>query len=136
MANPERGEVRLEVEGTTYTLKITMGAAIELQQKKSKSMGQLFADVADMDVDAIVGLVWASLQAHHPRQFKTEQNVIALMDSSGSFPNVLTPFVTALVELIDLNKATTKAGESTNPLPAQTGGTVENSTSKPDASSG
>lgn len=130
MANPERGEVRLSVDGEHYTLKLTMTASIALQKAKHRPMGQLFTAVGELDLDAIAGLIWAALQVHHPRQFKTEQQVIDLIDRDGGIDN-LNKYIGVIGELLNLNKPAN--GAEANPPTAQTGGTVENSTSSPAA---
>jgi hypothetical protein len=126
MANPERGEVRLSVDGEHYTLKMTIGAAIALQKAKHRPMGQLFQAVGELDMDAIAGLLWAALQVNHPRQFRSEQQVVDLIDKDGGFAN-LAKYVGILGELMDLNKPA--SGAEANPPTAQSGGTSENSTS-------
>ena len=128
MANPERGEVRLEVDGTGYILKLTLGNAIALQNKKQKPMGQLFSAVGELDLDAIAGILWAALQVNHGRQFKTEQAVIDLMDTAGGLTE-LSQFIDAIAKLVSANTAGNGSGTEGNPPPAQTGGTSENSTS-------
>ena len=134
MANPERGEARLDVDGTGYVLKLTIGSAIELQNRKKKPLGSLFDSVTQLDMDAIAGLLWACLQTHHPRQFKDEAAVVALMDRAGGF-QALNIFVDALTNVVNVNKPSGNgASGETDPQPAQPGGTVESSTSTPEAS--
>jgi hypothetical protein len=128
MANPERGEVRLEVDGTGYLLKLTLANSIILQQRKQKPMGQLIAAVGDIDVDAIAGLLWAGLQVYHGRQFKTEEAVVGLMETAGGLAG-LSPFIDAIGELITLNKSANGNGAEANPPQAQTGGISESLTS-------
>jgi hypothetical protein len=128
MANPERGEVRLEVDGTGYLLKLTLGNAIALQHKKQKPMGQLFAAVGDLDIDAIAGILWAGLQVYHGRQFRTEEAVIALMDTAGGLTE-LSQFIDVIGQLVNVNKSPNGSGAEVNPPPAPTGGTSESSIS-------
>ena len=128
MANPERGEVRLEVDGTGYVLKLTLANSIILQQKKQKPMGQLFDAVTNLDVDAIAGILWAALQVNHQRQFKNEDAVVALMESAGGLAD-LNLFINTITQLVEVNKSPNGSGGGANPPPAQTGGTSESSTS-------
>lgn len=132
MVNPERGEARLEVDGTGYVLKLTMQHAIELQHNKNKPLGVLFDAINNLDIDAIAGVLWASLQVHHPRQFKTEASVVEMMEKAGGL-GALPLFLDAVTELIRANNKNGASGEA-DPLPAQAGGIVESSTSTPEAS--
>jgi hypothetical protein len=127
MANPERGEVRLEVDGTGYKLQLTMAGIIQLQKEKHKPFGRLIEAVGEIDVEAIVALLWAGFQVHHPRQFKSEQQVLDLIERDGGFGNI-SKYVNVLTELIALNKPKETETDG-NPQPAQSGGTVESSTS-------
>ena len=135
MANPERGEALLEVNGEGYILKITIGSAIELQARKGKPLGALFDAVPMLDMDAIAGLLWACLQAHHPRQFKTEAQVVALMDQAGGL-SALNTFIDAITAVVNLNKPSTNGASAAegNPPMDLAGGTSESSTSTPDPS--
>ena len=125
MANPERGEVPLTVNGETYTLKLSMNAAVILQKKTNRKIGQLLADCSNLDFEAIRSLVWMLLQKYHAAKFKTEEQVGELIDEAGG----IGLFSDALGDLVKLNAPDPATGEgSDRPPSAQPSGTGDNST--------
>ena len=94
-ANPERGEVDLDIAGTTYTLALGMGALRQIQAAVRVSGGRrTFKDVVEGassgDVEDIVVLVWGALRRHHDDV--TVDQVDDLIDALGgirAFPRVL-----------------------------------------------
>ena len=116
MANPERGEVPLTVDGTTYTLKLSMNAAAVLQGRTKKTVGQLLSDSALLDFVAIRSIVWMLLQKHHAKDFKTEDQVGDFIDSAGG----LVTFTNAINEVVRVNEPEGERTEG-NPPTAQAG---------------
>lgn len=131
MANTERGEVRLDVDGTGYVLKLTLTHIVALQKRTNRPMGRIFDAVNEMDVEMIAALLWAALQVHHPRQFKNIDDVVVMMEQAGGLGE-LHVFIDAITDLAKANKSDVPAveGAETNPPAAQSGGTVEKSTSE------
>ena len=94
-ANPERGEVDLDIAGTTYTLALGMGALRQIQAAVRASGGRrTFKDVVEGassgDVEDIVVLLWGALRRHHDDV--TVDQVDELIDALGgirAFPRVL-----------------------------------------------
>ncbi len=125
MANPERGEVGIEVGGQPYTLKLTTNVAATLQARHKKSLGQLLRETDDIDVVAIRGVLWALLQKHHAAKFKNEEPVGDFIDEAGGIKAVMDKIQEAFL-----------VNSDPNPPAAQeiTGGTSDNSTSTPAAS--
>jgi hypothetical protein len=71
MANPERGEVDLEVGETRYRLALGMAGLRAIQQAVSTPQKRVtLLDVAtgaqQGDVEYLAVLIWGALQRHHP----------------------------------------------------------------------
>ncbi len=122
MANHERGEVEITVNGTPYTLKLSMNAAAVIQSKHKKTIGQLMTEAATLDFVAIRGLVWLLLQKHHAKQFKTEEDAGNFIDEAGG--------IKVLFDAIEQLSSINNDGEDADPNEtAQRTGTGESSTS-------
>lgn len=101
-ANPDKGEVDLVINGTTYTLTLKTAALMALQQHFSTpvdvvekaadgSVALVTKGVADLDVimarvaagsiEHVVALLWASMQKFHPDV--TFQKAVSLIDDLG-----------------------------------------------------
>lgn len=120
LANPERGEVSMDIAGTTYTLKLSMNAAVALERKLKKRIGQLLAEVNALGLDATRTMVWLLLQKHHAADFKTEDAVGNLIDDAGG----IQAFFETLKALFEANAPETAAGadgQPPNPPDAQAG---------------
>lgn len=131
MANIERGEVDLVVErdgvDRIYTLKMTTSAAIAVEQRTKKKVGELLMDSALIGVESQRDLLFVLLQKHHADEFKNLAAVTALMDDIPR-PAVV---IDAFEQLFSANQEK----KTENPPTAQGGnGTGENSTSTPEAS--
>ena len=121
MANPERGELDIEVAGTTYTLKLSTNAAATLQGRHKRSLGQMLREGDDLDVVAIRGILWCLLQKHHAAAFKTEEQVGDLIDAAGGFKAI----IDKIGEVFALN------ADPNGTAPATATGTGMTSTSAP-----
>lgn len=70
MANRHKGEVSIEVDGTVYTLALTIDAMVALEDLFSTPKVMTFQEViAEADrgsMKHLRALIWASLQLHHP----------------------------------------------------------------------
>jgi len=88
MANRERGESRLSVNGRDYTLKLTMNARCEIEDRLSTPEREVtFATIATRiklgDQRAIRAFVWALLLYRHRKDFPTPESVGDLIDAAG-----------------------------------------------------
>jgi hypothetical protein len=101
-ANPERGEVDLVAGGRTYTLKLSMNAAVTLEQKYNKTAGQIMAEASQLNFQAIRAVMWLLLQKYHSSDFPTEEAVGTLVDELGS----VSKFWLALEQLAKVNNDT------------------------------
>jgi hypothetical protein len=124
MANPERGEVSIDVGGELYTLKLTINAAATLQGRHKKTLKQILLDTDELDVVAIRGIIWVLLQKHHAAKFKSEESVGPFIDDAGG----IQPVLEKIMEAFEINS-------DPNPLEQATeGGTSGDSTLTPSAS--
>lgn len=127
-ANPEQGEVDIEIAGDVYTLKLSMRAAKSVQQRTKKTVGELFMAAQRLDYDAISELMSALLQHHHGDQFKKVSEVDALLDRAGG-PKVFFDYCEAIQSIEPAGEAPGVEGAERNPPVAQ-GGTGEGSVSQ------
>lgn len=125
MANPERGEVGIDVGGEHYTLKLSFNVAATLQGRHKKTLGQLLRDIDDLDAVAIRGIFWALLQKHHAAKFKNEEAVGEFIDEAGGVKVVMDKIQEAFMVNSDPNP---QAAQET------AGGISDNSSSTPAAS--
>jgi len=76
MANRERGELRHVVDGVEYTLRLTVNVICDIEERSGKSFAEL---VMTKSMTGCRWLLWGGLQAHHAEQFKSPQDVGALL---------------------------------------------------------
>src|SRR5688572_23667293 len=119
MANIERGEVGVVVNDKPYTLKLSMNAAVKLEAKLKKKIGDVLSDAEALDFTAIRDIVWVLLQKYHADEFKTLDSVGDFMDEAGGAK----VFFETLAALAEANKP-----DSANPQKAPAIGTGDVST--------
>jgi hypothetical protein len=144
MANRERGEVALEVDGRTYTFCLDLNALTELEAlfstpDREVSFVEVVGKAEQGHAKYIRGVFWAALKRHHPD--------ITLMEAADVIQGLGGIFGGQLQAL--LSQATGGAkpdpadirelGEGVGKRPrkarvARVNGTGESSTSRPDAS--
>ncbi len=68
MANPMKGEVALEVDGKTYTLRLTVNEIVALEKKWSLNVTQIAAKLSagEASLGDWVTLLHHGLSKHHP----------------------------------------------------------------------
>src|SRR4029434_1201582 len=128
VANPERGEVELAVNGDVFVLKLSMNAAVVLQKKTGKTMGQLLRDCSDLDFDAIRNVTWMLLPRHHAERFKLPDSVGDLIDEAGGVQRIADALIK--VQAVNASEGPTVTGRDGRPPSAQIGPTGDDSTSK------
>ncbi len=118
-ANPERGELAIEVNGQTYVLRMRLNALCALQKRMGKSYGEIFAAISMQDVEAIREMIFTYLQPYHGKQFKTIDAVGDLIDDMGGHVKA----IEVITDLYRLNrpKKDVKSEGSANPPTAGTG---------------
>jgi len=102
MANIERGEVLLVVGEREYTLRPTTNAIRDIERRLGKSYGQIIQALDTYDIDALTHMMFAVLQPHHAREFKTPNDVGTLIDAGGGINNTRI-FSAALTEMLLAN---------------------------------
>jgi hypothetical protein len=130
-ANPERGEVDLQVGDRSYVLKLSMNAAATLEKKLGRSLGSIMVAANSLEFTAIRTIVWLLLQRYHAADFKTEEQAGDLIDDVGG----VAPFFDVLNKLGQVNQPDQRSGgDAAHPPGAQPSGTGDNSTPTPVAS--
>jgi len=71
MANRERGEVAMEIQGQVYTLVLSTNAMCEIEEllstpSKPVTFPEVLERVNQNSVRHIRALIWGALRAHHP----------------------------------------------------------------------
>lgn len=83
MTNSERGEFSLRVGTRTYTLKLSVNAAVAIQEETGKTIADLYRDATKIDFKAIRTVIWILLQKHHAADFTDHEKVGDLIDDAG-----------------------------------------------------
>lgn len=112
MANRERGERRLAVGDRSLTLRLTIAACCEVEDRSGKSLDALIASVNAGSVKALRWMLWASLQDHHAIEVGSIDEVGRLMDAVGNVPAVLKLMVEFLEANVD-DRPTKETGKGT-----------------------
>lgn len=120
MANPERGEVALmithEVDGQPstkeYTLKLSMNAAVMLQNRRKKTIAEIVADIEKLDFASIRDIAFVLLQKYHAKEIDTVEKAGDVIDDAGG----LAQFFAAFRQLMDVNKGPETDGVSHPPI--------------------
>lgn len=88
MANPERGEVDLEIDGKTYTLRWGLNQMAVLQDRLGLDDFQAVVKIVDDVVQGRIGrlsvartVFWSAFQEHHPEI--TENHALDLLERFG-----------------------------------------------------
>ncbi|ARQ01884.1 hypothetical protein [Pseudorhodoplanes sinuspersici] len=69
MANAVKGEVQFEAEGVTYTIRFTVDAIVQLEEKTGRTFPVLAAEMSDplkVSMSLLRLIFWAALQDRHP----------------------------------------------------------------------
>jgi hypothetical protein len=109
-----------------YTLEITTNALCAMEKRTGKTFGQLIDALRLLDMAALRALMHAVLQAHHAKEFPTEESVGSIIDSVK-----MKGVRAAVYELFVLNnppEEEKKESGSTNPPEDAAAGTGANST--------
>lgn len=140
MANAERDEHDLTIEGQTYTLKLTTNAMCEVETAMSTTLRQVsFADVLmasnKHNVSAMRAIFWASLRDKHPEV--TLAKAGELMDKVGGSKTFAEKFAAMVFAAVpadsDAKALGLKTGKDARPQKAQRrrGGTGKSLNDKP-----
>ena len=119
MANRERGEVEVIVDGVPYTWRLTTNAACALEGRTGQKLGEVLTAADGLSLRALRDLVWVLLQEFHAAEFPTAESVGDFIDRIGMLTCLQT-----FRELLELNQP--RAGGAAQqtagpPMPAGTG---------------
>lgn len=123
IANVERGEVELEVNGKAYVLRLSTNSAAAWEKSHGgRKVGDLLASAASLSFIDIRDFVWLLLQKYHKDEFAKIESVGDLIDDAGGVGK----FFAAIDELIKANQPNAGTAEADkaaaeNPTPAQIG---------------
>lgn len=68
MANKLRGEIEIEAGGKTYTLRMSINAIAEIEQRLNLGINEIAAALSDMPrlrIGTLRAIVWGCLREHH-----------------------------------------------------------------------
>jgi len=87
-ANPEKGEVQIDINGQAYVCVMSFNGLIDLQNLLSKggerpTVESIMTRCASGDLEAVRGVFWATLRRHHP-QITVEEAGDLIQAAGGS----------------------------------------------------
>jgi hypothetical protein len=88
MANRERGEIGLDVDGTRYTLRPTINAICELEDLAGKPFADIAREAEAGSVRAMRLLIWCYLRDAHADEIKTPVDAGAWIQRFGSIAHL------------------------------------------------
>lgn len=83
MANKERGEMRLVAGDQTYTLKLTVNAQCDLEDRSGKVLGELIDQINKGSSTALRWVIWGSMQEYHADVVKHPKDAGRIMQEAG-----------------------------------------------------
>jgi hypothetical protein len=82
--NPETGDVAVSVfrsgETREYTLKLGMSAAVKLQQRRKRALGEIVQGFGNMDIEDMRDVLFVLVQRHHKDEIKTFEQAEELLE--------------------------------------------------------
>jgi tail tube GTA-gp10-like protein len=84
MGNPHKGEIAFTLDKTVYTLRYSINAMCELEDRMGTTVveiGALMSDPTKLSIGMVRSIFWAGLRDHH--EVVTEQDAGRLMDALG-----------------------------------------------------
>lgn len=117
MANPERGEVGVDVGGKPYTLRPTFDSLCELESIENKPIDQILATIAEGRLSSVRAVIWCLLQDEHAKEFPTLKHASQFIETLGGADQA----VALLYRVMGLNSEPQGEGDAANPPMAQAG---------------
>lgn len=118
MANRERGELALTVEGVEYTLRPTFDALCELETKVNAPFDDVMKTIQQGRLSGLRAVVWSLLQDRHANEIRSLKDASAWIERAGGPDAALE----AVYKVFGLNvDAAIDASAAADPLPAQAG---------------
>ena len=136
MANPQRGEAHIDINGDTYTLALDLNALCELQEAlnprdpDSVELDGLMKQLGKMNPRYVRAFVWATLRRHHPEI--TLKGASDLVTEAGGIATFIEQMGTLLqsTQPDARDRGAVKATGTDRPLDAPVDGTGTRSTFK------
>ncbi len=123
MANAERGELALMVEGVSYTLRPTFDALCELEAQVDAPINAVLQTVMEGRLSGLRAVVWALLQDSHAKEIRTLKDASRWIERAGGGDVVLD----AVYKVFRLNIDEAIESSAANPQPAQAGTSASSS---------
>jgi len=99
VANRERGEVEVLLEGVPYTWRLTTNAACALEARTGQKLGEVLSAADALSLRALRDLVWVLLQPYHAADVPTAEAAGDFIDRMGVLACVL-----KFRELLEVNQ--------------------------------
>jgi hypothetical protein len=96
MANRQKGEISIDVGGTSYTMALTVDAMCQLEDlfstpQKAMTFQQVIELADGGSIKHLRGLLWAALQLHHPEL--EIKDISPLVQSAGGIKVFVATFM-------------------------------------------
>lgn len=124
MANRERGQVSIDIDGKAYKLVYSTNALCELEDALNRNVNSITAEVQDpskVRLKTLRAMFWAGLTEHHPDiDLKAAGNLMTIGGASAVMTKVGEAFRLAFPEADEVNgrppakPAATKDGAGLN----------------------
>jgi hypothetical protein len=115
MANAERGEVNVEVEGKPYTLRPTFDSLCELEELVGRPIDQIMSEMQQGRLSGVRSVMWCMLQDAHAKEFPTLKHASRFIEAMGGVDKA----IEVLYRVMGLNLE--EAPADANPPDAQAG---------------
>jgi hypothetical protein len=117
MANRERGEIGVEVDGKGYTLRPTFDAICEYEILTGKAPEEFFQDMERGTFHGLRASVWCLLQDEHGEEIRTLKHASEWIERAGGVDVVMAH----LAQLWEWNTEPTTGASDAHPPTAQAG---------------
>ena len=118
MANRERGEIEVLIDGTQYTLRLTTNGLCALEARTGRTFLDLLKELDAFSLRVLREVLLQALQEYHAAEFPTVESVGDFIDRLGG----MMVAVAKVQELFEVNQPRDAGGTATNPLlPTGTG---------------
>lgn len=123
MANPERGELALQVEGVEYTLRPTFDALCELEGKVNAPFDTVMQQIQQGRLSGLRAVVWCLLQDQHAEEMRTLKDASAWIERAGGADSALE----AIYKVFGMNLDAAIEASAADPQTAQAGTSASSS---------
>lgn len=120
MANPHKGEARLEVGNVVYTLVFTVNTICTIEEKLGRGFLKIASELQDLEnisYTVVRAMLWAALREKH-KEISLEAAGYMIIDGGG-----LGPVLEKVMEAFTAAFPTPEASDARPPMPSQIHGT-------------